>query len=301
MQPAARISDMHVCPMATPGTPPVPHVGGPISLGAATVIVGMMPAARVGDMCVCVGPPDTIAMGSPTVQIEMRPAARMGDNTAHGGVISSGCPTVLIGGAGMGPGGLPISFAGGKVTLGSSIVIEGTPEFQAKVIERLTTIASTPSGMQMLLNVDTSGQTLTITEFTGPNSFAGPDSFQDATAAGQPVFDGAGNPVNNSAGTQQNGTGNGSDVTVQFNPSLTLPNSSDPTNPMPNDAILFHEMQHGSNQMNGTYDGTPVPGWTTQEEQNTISTGNPSEADYLRERGYPWQRNSHGTTWIPNP
>jgi NleD-like pathogen effector protein (putative zinc metallopeptidase) len=97
------------------------------------------------------------------------------------------------------------------------------------------------------------------------------------------------------------GTGNGTDVTVQFNPSLTLPNTSDPSNPMPNDAVLFHEMNHGHHDMTATYDGSPKPGWTTHEEQNTISTGNPSEATYLREQGYPWQRADHDTTWVPNP
>lgn len=97
MPPAARISDMHVCPMVTPGTPPIPHVGGPISVGCPTVMIGFMPAARVGDMCICVGPPDTIAMGSFTVKIGFMPAARMGDSTIHGGTITVGCPTVMIG------------------------------------------------------------------------------------------------------------------------------------------------------------------------------------------------------------
>ena len=96
MPPAARISDMHTCPMVSPG--PVPHVGGPISMGAPTVIVCNMPQARVGDMCVCVGPPDTIARGSATVLVCGMPAARIGDNTAHGGIIVAGAPTVIIGG-----------------------------------------------------------------------------------------------------------------------------------------------------------------------------------------------------------
>jgi uncharacterized Zn-binding protein involved in type VI secretion len=96
MPPSARIGDMHTCPMVNPG--PVPHVGGPISLGAPTVLIGGMPAARVGDMCVCVGPPDTIAKGSGTVMICSMPAARLGDMTAHGGSIVVGCPTVMIGG-----------------------------------------------------------------------------------------------------------------------------------------------------------------------------------------------------------
>ncbi len=68
--PAARVGDMHACPMVTPGTPPIPHVGGPVlPPGGATVLIGGMPAARMGDMCVCVGPPDSIVMGAPTVMI----------------------------------------------------------------------------------------------------------------------------------------------------------------------------------------------------------------------------------------
>lgn len=99
MPPAARISDMHVCPMVTPGVPPIPHVGGPIlPPGCPTVLIGMMPAARVTDMAVCVGPPDVIVKGSATVLIGMMPAARIGDTTAHGGTIVMGCPTVMIGG-----------------------------------------------------------------------------------------------------------------------------------------------------------------------------------------------------------
>ena len=98
MQPAARAGDLHVCPMVTPGIPPVPHVGGPIlPPGCPTVLIGFMPAARVGDMCVCVGPPDVIIKGSSKVLIGFLPAARMGDQTAHGGVIALGCFTVLIG------------------------------------------------------------------------------------------------------------------------------------------------------------------------------------------------------------
>ena len=98
MKPAARIGDMHVCPMVTPAVPPIPHVGVPISLGAPTVLIGGMPAARMGDMAICTGPPDTIALGSMTVLISGKPAARMGDMCAHGGSIVVGCFTVLIGG-----------------------------------------------------------------------------------------------------------------------------------------------------------------------------------------------------------
>ena len=96
MPSAARISDMHTCPMVTAL---VPHVGGPISGPCVpTVLIGSMPAAVIGDLCVCVGPPDTIVKGSATVMIGGKPAARQGDMTSHGGVIVAGLPTVQIGG-----------------------------------------------------------------------------------------------------------------------------------------------------------------------------------------------------------
>lgn len=102
-KPAARLTDFHSCPMVTPGIPPVPHVGGPILPPCAvTVIVGGMPAARVTDTALCVGPPDVIVQGSPTVFFGGLMAARIGDLTAHGGVITQGWPTVLIGDAAAG-------------------------------------------------------------------------------------------------------------------------------------------------------------------------------------------------------
>jgi uncharacterized Zn-binding protein involved in type VI secretion len=100
MPPAARITDMHTCPMVT-GV--VPHVGGPILPPCEpTVLIGMLPAARATDMATCVGPPDVIIMGSPTVLINNLMAARIGDPTAHGGVIILGCFTVMIGIPGQG-------------------------------------------------------------------------------------------------------------------------------------------------------------------------------------------------------
>jgi len=94
-QPAARINDMHVCPMVTGTTP---HAGGPVlPPGEPTVLIGGMPAARVGDTASCTGPPDNILSGSATVLIGGMPAARMGDPTAHGGSIVAGCMNVMIG------------------------------------------------------------------------------------------------------------------------------------------------------------------------------------------------------------
>jgi uncharacterized Zn-binding protein involved in type VI secretion len=100
MKPAARLTDMHVCPQVTPGTPPVPHGGGPItSPGAPTILIGFLPAARVTDMATCVGPPDAISQGGFTTLLGGLPAARMTDATLHGGSVMIGFPTVLIGDA----------------------------------------------------------------------------------------------------------------------------------------------------------------------------------------------------------
>ncbi|TPN83949.1 PAAR domain-containing protein [Aquimarina algicola] len=96
MPAAARLGDMHTCPLSNG---PVPHVGGPVTgPSIPTVMIGGQPAAVVGDLCICTGPPDNIVKGSSTVFIGGKPAARMGDTTAHGGVIIQGNPTVMIGG-----------------------------------------------------------------------------------------------------------------------------------------------------------------------------------------------------------
>jgi uncharacterized Zn-binding protein involved in type VI secretion len=96
MPPAARVGDPHACPMSDG---PKPHVGGPVNPpGCPTVTIDGQPAARQGDMCTCTGPPDAIAKGSMTVTIGGMAAARQGDMTAHGGSITTGCPTVMIGG-----------------------------------------------------------------------------------------------------------------------------------------------------------------------------------------------------------
>ncbi|MFH8586705.1 PAAR domain-containing protein [Streptomyces celluloflavus] len=101
MPPAARVGDMHTCPMQTPAVPtPISHVGGPIlPTGKVNVLIGNLPAAVVGNQCVCAAPaPDAILAGSATVLIGGLPAARQGDATTHGGTITIGLPTVMIGG-----------------------------------------------------------------------------------------------------------------------------------------------------------------------------------------------------------
>lgn len=95
MPPAARLNDLHLCPVVTPAGP---HVGGPVTgPGVATVLIGNLPAAVVGDLASCAGPPDAIISGSATVLIGGKPAARVGDSTAHGGAITMGDVTVMIG------------------------------------------------------------------------------------------------------------------------------------------------------------------------------------------------------------
>ncbi|RIK76833.1 MAG: hypothetical protein DCC68_18595 [Planctomycetota bacterium] len=154
MPPAARISDMHTCPLVNPG--PVPHVGGPIVKGEPTVIVGFMPAARVTDTLVCVGPPDMIAKGSTGVMIGYMPAARLGDMTVHGGVIVVGMPQVMIGemgggGAGGGGGGGGAAGPPGTITVQmGGLTVTGTPADVAQFMQMIATEARRSGTMNNL-------------------------------------------------------------------------------------------------------------------------------------------------------
>ncbi|MDX2267736.1 MAG: PAAR domain-containing protein [Bryobacter sp.] len=95
--PASRLTDMHLCPMVTPGTPPIPHVGGPITgPGAPTVITCGLVQSVITDMAVCVGPPDTVVMGAVTVLAMGKPCTRITSSCAHGGAVILGAPTVLV-------------------------------------------------------------------------------------------------------------------------------------------------------------------------------------------------------------
>ncbi len=156
MPPAARVGDLHVCALVT-GI--VPHVGGPIlPPGMPTVLIGGVPAARVGDMATCVGPPDVIAMGSPTVLIGNMMAARLGDPTVHGGVIVAGLPTVMIGVVGAGSVITPSSGFGAAVAqaLGGAMAEAGqaseqgtTPQvaaLQEAANEGIASVESCPYG-----------------------------------------------------------------------------------------------------------------------------------------------------------
>ena len=216
--------------------------------------------------------------------------------------ITRGAATVLVGGPAF-----PfdvVRLPNGDIRVGNAMTIKGDANFQGRVMANLGQISSTPSGTKLLNTVNDSGRTMDVIPYAGDNSFCGPNQtwadFAAQTPAGQQVYDGAGAPIMGPDGKPLIGTGTGANTTLQLNPDLTLPNSLDPDHPLPNDAILFHEMNHGAHQMTGTSESYPLPGWTTNEERVTISTGNPSEADYLRESGYPWHRTDHNTTFAPN-
>lgn len=171
-KPAARISDMHVCPKMNPG--PSPHVGGPIVLGSGNVLIGNMPAARVGDMAICIGPPDKVSTGSSGVQINGKAAARMGDSTAHGGKIVVGCPTVLIGGGG----------GGGSGTVGSTL---GNPAVALTSFNSIAATRVSGSTQQSYGNCGVeSARQLIDASSVARNEF---DVLQDAINSGNAVYD----------------------------------------------------------------------------------------------------------------
>lgn len=244
MPPAARITDMHICPMVT-GI--VPHVGGPILPPCEpTVLIGMLPAARITDMLTCVGPPDIIAMGSPTVLIGGLMAARLGDPTAHGGVIILGCFNVMIGEAGT-PGGPTVVTPGAPAVLGG-ISIVGSPAFQGQVLSDLAAIRNTPTGGKLLDAINSSGKTVTIQETSGGNSCG----YSNPAAR---FYDSSGNP------------GAGTDVTVSYNAKRqTIGPQAWETRPP---AIgLAHELCHAEQAAHGTMATGNVPNDSKPDPSN---------------------------------
>ena len=152
MPPAARLTDPHTCPQVT-GV--VPHVGGPILPPCCpTVLIGMLPAARVGDMATCVGPPDTILKGSPTVLIGNMMAARLGDPTVHGGVIVMGCPTVLVGDVGAGAPVSPNTGMGRVVAALSGAAADPDPPSSTGSADPVSPSVVTPQEKALLMAAD---------------------------------------------------------------------------------------------------------------------------------------------------
>ncbi|MGA9997099.1 MAG: M91 family zinc metallopeptidase [Pyrinomonadaceae bacterium] len=234
--PAARIGDMHVCPMVT-GV--VPHVGGPLILGSFTVLVGGPPQSRQTDMLICVGPPDMVAMGCPTVLVGM-----VG---APGGI---GLVLAIIGGflAGLRHFISPYPRAvlqpdGSYVTeYNENIRIEGTPEFQARVVNDLNTLNNTDAGRRLIDSFDGTGRTVTIRESGAANGGCSPANGADAT------------------------DGTGTNSVVSYNPNFSNMYDSGPTAQgqpgrepwmdTTSPVILGHELVHAQHNAHGTNDFT---------------------------------------------
>lgn len=259
-KPAARMGDLHTCPLVNPG--PVPHVGGPVSAGLPTVLIGSQPAARVGDPAVCVGPPDAIALGSFTVQIGGQPSARMGDVTAHGGVIVAGLPTVLIGDS-AGASGFSVTMqADGTVQFGNKLVVMGTRDFQAKVVTDLARMAQVLStdpsragaGLTTLQNLDAGRHEVKIIEVGGVTGNS--CDIQNLGSAQDPAI--------------------GSASTVKYNSTREPPTAADPSVNRPADVGLHHELVHADHASSGTVDTNPAtnPNNPHVEEEDTIARDN---------------------------
>ncbi len=184
------------------------------------------------------------------------------------------------------------------IKIGNSIKIQGTPEYKATMLLRLQKIATTESGLKLLNSIEKSGKQLVIKttdeNMADPCSYPNPTtgSLDDAHPKGVKIY-------SKGVVTDRKGTGKGSDMSVRVNPNYELVNPKDRDNPMPPDAILFHEMVHASHGMNAELNLTPMKGYDNIEEFNTITAGNPSERTYLQERGYPWYRTDHALTFEP--
>ena len=276
MPPAARASDMHVCPQVTVL---VPHVGGPILPPCCpTVLIGFLPAARVTDMLTCVGPPDIIAKGSPTVLIGGLMAARVGDITAHGGNIILGCFTVLIGEAGMGSVGMspPAPAEGGappsapatsppiiEEAYSKGIEIKGTKEFIETTKDHLDNIGKTPTGKKLLESLAESGKTTTIIQTSGGNE-APPKNFKAALAKGSTL------KWEDSSKKEHSltGDGSGSDTTVKYNPDRkSIGKGKEDWQTRPPEVGLAHELVHADDAAHGKMDGEKKDGVYNYERQ----------------------------------
>jgi hypothetical protein len=188
--------------------------------------------------------------------------------------------------------------ADGTYQFSKGVKVKGDPDYAAKVINDLTTMTTTKEGQKVLDSLDSSGKQTTIQNFSGappnpPNAFAQPGNntgadYQKATPAGQPVFDGGGNPMNDASGNQLVGTGTGTDSIVSYDPNQWPAASS--KSKAPGDVILAHELNHSDNQTHGRYDGTPrTDNFDTNEEFNAIGPEN----RYRDERGVPRRTNHH--------
>lgn len=264
--PAARIGDMHTCPLVTVL---VPHVGGPLIMGSFTVLVGFMPQSRVTDMLICIGPPDMVAMGCTTVMVGMAGAAGLSGMLKGLALAGLSFLKRLVGG------GYPraVLHDGGYVTqYNSAITVEGTPEFQAKAIRDLNTMSQYPKGRERLKSIETAGNPVRIRY--GASNETTPDNDADAAAKGKPAWTGG------------VGTGKGTGSTVRYDPDREPPTAADPKVRRPADVALHHELTHADDMAHGAEDASPDPAHPNNpnlEETKVIEQDN----QYRDERGIP--------------
>ena len=286
--PAARVSDLHVCPLCVVPSPIMPP-------GAITVIIGGLPAARMGDQCVCVPPPpappipppiDLIIKGSMTVIIMGQPAARMLDNTVKGGIIMPPCcPTVLIGEVGVVPPTPPaVPFPnvweetladGSTVThVGDNVTIAGDKAFRDRVVADLQKLNATPTGHQLMENLDGNPRKVTIVRTAEGNECGN--------------YPNPGGRFVNADGTP----GAGTDSTVSYNPDRTqIGDGSEPWMNRPPEVGLGHELVHADDAANGRMDTGATDGTNNRERQAVglppYENKNPSENGMRRDLGLP--------------
>lgn len=257
--PASRIGDMHMCPMVTPGTPPVPHVGGPFITGAWTVWVGGVPQSKVGDTLICVGPPDTLAVGELTVLV-----GSAGGGAGFGAILAG-----LMAGLGNFLGGYPraeLDSNGNIVTqYNSQITIEGSPEYQAAVCADLDRFLATEAGQRWAEQYPGTGRHITIRPIPAGDQ-------QDNGGATRVSPNDALIHVNPD-GTETRGSG--SDTIIDYNPSYTGYYTGEDGNTYaaaPYET-LGHEMIHGLHNGNGENRRNipdTQPNGDNQEEARTI-------------------------------
>lgn len=289
--PAARIGDVHACPMATG---PVPHVGGPLVLGSFTVLVGGVPQSRQSDTLVCLGPPDTVMMGEPTVLVGMAGGA------GGVGAVLSAALAGLKNFLGTGPRAVrrPDGSIATQYTKG--VVIEGTPDFQAKAIRDLNLIAGTPSGKKLLSSLSSSGKSCRIHIDTAAGNPPGNWAWTDPppTTATSPGYLRANGKRGDRANTE---VGYDPDRTSLSGPPGSPYNTANwaqrPNRPA--DVGLYHELIHADDMAHGKLEttmgtntgpmaGTPIAnselraaGITPYDKQDY------SENTYRADRGLP--------------
>jgi uncharacterized Zn-binding protein involved in type VI secretion len=289
---AARMTDTQACPLTTGS---VPHVGGAIlSPCSFDVPIENLPAARLGDLAVCIGPPNVIALGSFAVLIGRQPAARQFEPMAHGGKIVAAAATVYIGDKGPNIGGLPVvRNPDGTYTVGKNINVDfNDPTAAAQVLGDLATIAATPAGLAVLQSIDNSGHKVTIhptDPHDPPTATTTTSDPQGATAKGTPLYNEKGERVEDDDFNQKKGTGTGADSSIAYNPG-EWPYAGYRTDP-PGDVGLFHELEHADHNATGTTasEGKRGDAFDNDEEYNTIN----QENDYRDQRGHPRRTDHH--------